>query len=190
MIRTQPSPVVDVFRQYVDLYQIRNRGEELEPEQEKDWKEISFTVESIFSGMYRPDPDQLFSSPADNAMLREQLPVEFLRVPTETDVLCETMNSFFSGRLQDISTGGAYVHAKIPFEPDSQVRLTFCTFRDEMPLELEGRIAWSNPGGMRKRALLAGAGVKWVDFDKTNRAKIEGFIFELVEETLSQANLL
>ena len=59
-----------------------------------------------------------------------------------------------------------------------------------MPMELEGRIAWSNPGGMRKRALLAGAGIKWVEFDKPNRTKIEGFIYELVEETLFRANLL
>ena len=135
MIRTEPSPVVDVFRQYVDLYQLRNSGEELEPEQEKDWKEISFTMESIFSGMYRPDPDQLFASPADNATLREQLPVEFLRVPTETDVLCETMNSFFSGRLQDISTGGAYVHAKVH---SSQ------TAKSDSPSALSGtRCPWS-----------------------------------------------
>ncbi len=190
MIPTQPSPVVDVFRQYVDLYQLRNRGEDLDPQQEKEWKEISFTMDSIFSGMNRPDPAQLFSTPHDRATLRAQLPVEFLRIPTETDVLCETMNSFFSGRLQDISTGGAYVHAKVPFEPDSKVRLTFCTFRDEMPMELEGRIAWSNPGGMRKRALQAGAGVEWIDFDKPNRIKIEEFIYELVEETLARANLL
>ena len=190
MILTQPSPVVDVFRQYVDLYQLRNRGADLDPKLEKEWKEISFTMDSIFSGMYRPDPDELFSGPRDRDTLRAQLPVEYLRVPTETDVLCETMNSFFSGRLQDISTGGAYVHAKVPFEPDSQVRLTFCTFRDEMPLELEGRIAWSNPGGMRKRALLAGAGIQWVDFDPPLRSKIEEFIYELVEETLARANLL
>ncbi len=190
MIPTQPSPVVDVFRQYVDLYQLRNRGTDLDAQLEKEWKEISFTMDSIFSGMYRPDTDALFSDPRDRAALRAQFPVEFLRVPTESDVLCETTNSFFSGRLQDISTGGAYVHAKVPFEPDSQVRLTFCTFRDEMPLELEGRIAWSNPGGMRKRALLAGAGVEWTEFDQQHRGKIEEFIYELVEETLTRANLL
>jgi uncharacterized protein (TIGR02266 family) len=191
MIPTQASPVVDVFRQYVDLYQLRNsRGGALEPDQEREWKEVSFTMESIFSGLYRPDPNELLSGHCSSWAFHRDLPVDLLRVPTETDVLCETHNSFFSGRMQDISTGGAYVHAKVPFEVDSRVKLTFCTFKDEVPLELDGRIAWYNPGGVRKRAFLPGAGIEWVDCERTHRSQIEAYVCELVEETLARANLI
>jgi uncharacterized protein (TIGR02266 family) len=191
MIPASSTQVVDVFRQYAKLYRLRNNSNgDLDPGLEKDWREVSFTLESIFSGMYRPDPDELVLQPVQNPELRTQLPLEFLRVPTETDVLCETSNAFFSGKLQDISTGGAYVHASVPFELDSKVRLTFCTFRDEMPLEIDGRIAWNNPGGRFKRVFPEGAGVQFTDCDSTYRKKLEDFVYELVEDTLVKANLI
>jgi uncharacterized protein (TIGR02266 family) len=191
MIPTSSTQVVDVFRQYAELYKLRNSlNGALDPTQEKDWQEVSFTLESIFSGMYRADPDDMGLLPAQKPGFRTTVPLDFLRVPTETDVLCETSNAFFSGRLQDISTGGAYVHASVPFELDSKVRLTFCTFREEMPLELEGRIAWNNPGGRFKRILLEGAGVQFVDCDGQLRHKLEDFVYELVEDTLVKANLI
>jgi uncharacterized protein (TIGR02266 family) len=191
MIPTSSTQVVDVFRQYAKLYKLRNsRSGDLDPTMEKDWQEVTFTLESIFSGMYRPEPEEIGIQPAQKPGFRQIVPLDFLRVPTETDVLCETSNAFFSGRLQDISTGGAYVHASVPFELDSKVRLTFCTFREEMPLELEGRIAWNNPGGRLKRILLEGAGVQFVDFDGGLRQKLEDFVYELVEDTLVKANLL
>jgi uncharacterized protein (TIGR02266 family) len=191
MIPTSSTQVVDIFRQYAKLYKLRNNlSGGLDPTLEKDWQEVSFTLESIFSGMYRPDPDETGLLPAQKPGFRTIVPLDFLRVPTETDVLCETSNAFFSGRLQDISTGGAYVHASVPFELDSKVRLTFCTFREEMPLELDGRIAWSNPGGRFKRILLEGAGVQFVDCDGQLRSKLEDFVYELVEDTLVKANLL
>lgn len=191
MIPTNSNQVIDVFRQYAKLYSLRNgSGGDLDSHQEKEWQEISFTLDSIFSGMYRPDPSELSLRPALKPEIRTELPLNFLRVPTETDVLCETSNAFFSGRLQDISTGGAYVHASVPFEIDSKVRLTFCTFRDDMPVELESRVAWHNPGGKRKSHFLEGAGVQFVDCDGNLRQQIETFVYELVEETLIKANLL
>lgn len=191
MIPTSSTHVVDVFRQYAKLYKLRNsRRGDLDPGLEKDWQEVSFTLESIFSGMYKPDPTETGIRSAVNPHFRYQLPLEFLRVPTETDVLCETTNAFFSGRLQDISTGGAYVHASVPFELDSNVRLTFCTFREEMPLELEGRIAWNNPGGRFKRTFPEGAGIQFVDCEGVYHQKLADFVYELVEDTLVKANLM
>jgi uncharacterized protein (TIGR02266 family) len=184
------SPLIDVFREYERLYKIRNdQGGELDTNLEKEWNEITFTLDSIFSGLYRPDLDTL-SPGALNSDLRNKLAISHLRVPTETDVLCETSNVFFSGKLQDISTGGAYVHASIPFHKDSRVRLTFCTFREQLPLELEGRIAWSNPKSMHKPLYLEGAGVEFTDCDQDNKAQLDTFIYELVEETLVKANLI
>jgi uncharacterized protein (TIGR02266 family) len=191
MIPTSSDQVVDVFRQYAKLYSLRNgNGGNLDAHQEKEWQEISFTLDSIFSGMYRPDPDEMSLQPVLTPEIRSQLSLDFLRVPTETDVLCETSNAFFSGRLQDISTGGAYVHASVPFQIDSKVKLTFCTFREEMPVELESRVAWHNPGGKFKNQFLEGAGVQFVDCDGNLRHQIEKFVYELVEETLVKANLL
>ncbi len=186
------SPVVDVFREYSKLYALRNsKGGSLDAGQEKEWKEIQFTLESIFSGMYQPgsnEPD--FGPPSSKQSYRSTLPLQFLRVPTETDVLCETTTSFFSGRLQDISTGGAYVHATAPLGIDSRVKLTFCTLRNESPLEVDCRVAWSNPHGETKNCYLEGAGVQFVECDKTSKLQLEDYVYELVEETLLRANLI
>jgi hypothetical protein len=57
-------------------------------------------------------------------------------------------------------------------------------------LELDGRIAWNNPGGKLKRVFGEGAGVQFVDCDGQIHRKLEDFVYELVEETLVKANLL
>lgn len=192
------SHIVDVFQQYSRLYQIRNEtGGNLSPELQKEWIEVTFTLDSIFSGLYRPDAKNSegtgvggSANGAHARLFRQKVPVDFLRVPTDADVLCETHDNFFSGKLQDISVGGAYVHSPIPFRKDRPVRLTFCTFRDREPLELEARIAWSNPGGVRKRSLPEGAGVQFTNCDSRSRAQLQDYVYELVEETLTKANLL
>jgi uncharacterized protein (TIGR02266 family) len=187
------SHIVDVFQQYTRLYQIRNEtGGRLSPELQKEWVEVTFTLDSIFSGLYRPDArpsDGVRTGPGPRRF-RDKLPVDFLRVPADTDVLCETRDNFFSGKLQDISVGGAYVHTMVPFRVDSPVRLTFCTFRDREPLELEARIAWSNAGGIRKHALPEGAGVQFTNCDPRSRTQLQDYVYELVEDTLTRANLL
>ncbi len=191
---TTSTDITDVFREYARLYELRNaQGGRLDPPLEEEWKQVAFTMESIFSGLYHGRYEKTFDA-AGRAVhrtdLRAMLPVDYLRVPTEADVLCETPGSFFSGKLQDISTGGAYVHSSVPLEPDSRVRLTFCTYRDRMPLELEGRVAWSNPKGMRKRSLPEGAGIEFTDCDASTRRRLQEFIYELVEDTLVRANLI
>ena len=189
---SSPSiPIAQVFRQYSTLFHLRNlHGGQLEPKLEREWQEVTFTLESIFSGMYRPRVDDQAVKKPSRHQLRAQLPIEYLRVPLELDVLCETPVNFFSGRLQDISTGGAYVHAMVPFPEGSWLRMTFCTFRDELPLELEGRVAWKNPSGDRKSVLLEGAGVQFLNFDSRSRGRLQNYVYELVEDTLTKANLI
>jgi uncharacterized protein (TIGR02266 family) len=185
------SPVVDVFREYSKLYALRNsKGGSLDAQQEKEWNEIRFTMESIFSGMYQPEAGDLNYHPTSHPDFRSTLPLQFLRVPTDTDVLCETTTSFFSGRLQDISTGGAYVHAASPLDIESRVKLTFCTFRNSLPLEIDCRVAWNNTEGQTKSCYLEGAGVQFVEYDKMSKRQLEDFVYELVEETLIRANLI
>lgn len=188
MTATQ-SHIVDVFQQYTRLYKLRNEtGGRLSPDLQKEWIEVTFTLDSIFSGLYRPDARPDLGPPAKR--FRDKIPVDFLRVPADADVLCETRDNFFSGKLQDISVGGAYVHTMVPFRVDSPVRLTFCTFRDREPLELEARIAWSNPGGIRKQGLPEGAGVQFTNCDSRSRKQLKDYVYELVEDTLTRANLL
>ncbi len=188
---TTQSHIVDVFQQYTRLYKLRNEtGGRLSPELHKEWVEVTFTLDSIFSGLYRPDARPAESAPASPSRFRNKLPVDFLRVPAEADVLCETRDNFFSGKLQDISVGGAYVHTMVPFRVDWPVRLTFCTFRDREPLELDARIAWSNAGGVRKQGLPEGAGVQFTNCDPRSQVQLKDYIYELVEETLTRANLL
>lgn len=184
------SHIYDVFQQYSRLYQMRNAGDgELSPELQKEWIEVTFTLDSIFSGLYQQDPESHDDTDVA-AELRNRVPVAYLRVPTDMDVLCETKDNFFSGKLQDISLGGAYVHAPVAFRPDSSVRLTFCTFRDREPLELHGRVAWSNPGGFRKQAFPEGAGIEFTDYDGTRKSQLEDYVYELVEDTLCRAHLI
>ena len=187
------SHIVDVFQQYTRLYKMRNEtGGALSPELQKEWVEVTFTLDSIFSGLYRPDarPNESATAASAARRFRDKIPVDFLRVPADADVLCETRDNFFSGKLQDISVGGAYVHSMVPFRVDWPVRLTFCTFRDREPLELEARIAWSNPGGVRKHALPEGAGVQFTNCDPRSHAQLQDYVYELVEDTLTRANLL
>ncbi len=183
--------IYDIFQQYSRLYQLRNRVDgQLTSKQQKEWVEVTFTLDSIFSGLYRPEVTMEDLPTTSVEMLRSKVPVDFLRVPTDADVLCETLNNFFSGKLQDISVGGAYIHTPIPFRVDSTVRLTFCTFRERHPLEVEGRIAWSNPGGVRKNDLREGAGIQFTNCDQTQTAQIQDYVYELVEETLLRAHLI
>ena len=185
------SHIYDIFHQYSRLYQMRNdSGGQLDPQQQKEWIEVTFTLDSIFSGLYRPDILAQESPVGTSGELRDQVPVDFLRVPTAADVLCETKDNFFSGKLQDISVGGAYVHSPIPFRVDSPVRLTFCTFRDRQPLEIDGRIAWSNPGGIRKQNFPEGAGIQFTNCDFGKKGQLKDYVYELVEDTLSRANLI
>lgn len=179
-----------VFTEYSRLYQVRNnRDGDLSPELQKEWIEVNFTLDSIFSGFYRPDANT-DDSTGSAKNLKNKMPVEFLRVPTNADVLCETKDNFFSGTLHDISVGGAYIHTPVPIQVDSPVRLTFCTFRDRQALELEGRIAWSNPGGIRKNNFREGAGVQFTNCDEARRGKLQDYVYELVEDTLSRAHLI
>ena len=183
--------IYDVFKQYSRLYQTRNAsGGQLSAEMQREWVEVTFTLDSIFSGLYSPDTKPFDHAAPAGPKLKNKLPVEFLRVPAEADVLCETRDNFFSGKLTDISVGGAYVHSPIPFRIDSPVRLTFCTFRDREPLELEGRIAWNNPGGVRKQTFPAGAGIQFTECDNRSHSQLQDYVYELVEETLSRANLI
>lgn len=183
--------IYDVFKQYSRLYQIRNAsGGQLSPEMQREWIEVTFTLDSIFSGLYSPDSTPFEHAGPPNPKLKGKLPVEFLRVPTEADVLCETRDNFFSGKLADISVGGAYVRSPVPFRIDSPVRLTFCTFRDREPLELEGRIAWNNPGSVRKQTFPEGAGIQFTQCDQRSQSQLQDYVYELVEETLSRANLI
>ena len=188
---TTSVPIVQVFKQYSTLFQMRNlQGGELDPRLEKEWQQVIFTLDSIFSGMYQPAASDQIAEKPPRSDLRAQIPIEYFRVPTEVDVLCETPLNFFSGRLQDISPGGAYVHAMVPFPEGSWLRLTFCTFRDQMPLELEGRVAWKNPGAGRKETLLEGAGIQFLNFDEKSRGRLTNYVYELVEDTLTKANLI
>jgi len=185
------SHIYDIFQQYSRLYKVRNsHNGQLDPEQQKEWVEVTFTLDSIFSGLYRPEMKPRNSPGRNDAHLRNKVPVDFLRVPSEADVLCETSDNFFSGKLQDISVGGAYIHSPIPFRVDSNVRLTFCTFRDRQPLEVDGRIAWSNPGGIRKHTYAEGAGIQFKACDPSMRTQLQDYVYELVEDTLSRANLI
>lgn len=183
--------IYEIFQQYSRLYQLRNQGDgQLTPQKQKEWVEVTFTLNSIFCGLYRPEVATRDSSGAAPVKLRNQVPVDFLRVPADADVLCETRNNFFSGKLQDISVGGAYVHSPIPFRRDSPVRLTFCTMRDRQPLEVEGRIAWNNPGGVRKNEFPEGAGIQFTNCDQGRTVQLQDFVYELVEDTLARANLI
>ena len=182
--------IYEIFKEYSRLYQLRNDGEgPLTPDLQKEWVEVTFTLDSIFSGLYRPETHTKDAA-GYHRNLRNKVPVEFLRVPPEADVLCETTDNFFSGRLQDISVGGAYIQSPIPFRVDSTVRLTFCTFRDRQPLEVDARIAWSNPGGIRKHNFPEGAGVEFTNCDNPRRDQLQDYVYELVEETLSRAHLI
>jgi uncharacterized protein (TIGR02266 family) len=188
---TTSTPVVDLFRRYAQLYQMRNQQSgKLDAAHYAQWKEVSATLDNIFSGVYRLKPDELQTRSATKTTLRQHLPVDILRVPADTDVLCETRRSFFSGKFQDISTGGAYVHSAVKLHEESPIRLTFCTFRDETPLEIDGRVAWVNPRGKRKRTYLEGGGVQFVGCDEPNRRRLRDYVCELLEESLTRANLL
>lgn len=183
--------IADVFEQYSRLYRLKNEGGgKLSPDLEKEWEEVTFTLESIFSGLYRPDGSEKEPARGRGKKLRDEVTVDYLRVPTDADVLCETKDNFFSGKLADISVGGAYVQTPIPFRPDSTVRLTFCTFRDREPLEIEARIAWNNPGSIRKQSFPEGAGVQFKAADGRTQAMLREYVYELVEETLTRANLI
>ena len=182
--------IYEIFKEYSRLYQLRNDGQgQLSPDLQKEWVEVTFTLDSIFSGLYRPDANTHDAAHFPRS-LRNEVPVEFLRVPAEADVLCETTDNFFSGKLQDISVGGAYIHSPIPFRVNSTVRLTFCTFRDRQPLETDARIAWSNPGGIRKHTFPEGAGVEFTNCNHPRRDQLQDYVYELVEETLSRAHLI
>ena len=179
--------MIDTFQEYARLYQLRNQmGGKLDPEQEARWRQVSANLEAIFAGTFRESQ----KGELDRAGLRGELPVDNLRVPTEADVLCELPDRFFSARLQDISTGGAYVNARAPFQPEGRLRMTFATFRDATPLELDARIAWTNPGGSRKPSLPEGAGVQFINCDDACRRRLQDFVYELVETALTRANLL
>lgn len=188
---TLQAHVFEIFQQYSKLYELRNRsGGRLSPEYHKEWVEVTFTLESIFSGLYRPDDHAKETTTVAAQSLRSKIPVDFLRVPTDADVLCETRDNFFSGKFQDISVGGAYVHSPIPFSVDKPVRVTFCTFRDREPLELDARIAWNNPGSVRKTGLPEGAGLQFTSCDAKAKNQLQEYVYELVEDTLTRANLI
>jgi len=183
------SHIYDVFQQYSRLYELRNEGGgELSADLQKEWIEVTFTLDSIFSGLYSSEPQSHDATTVAHE-LRSQVPVKYLRVPTDTDVLCETNDNFFSGKLQDISLGGAYVHSPVAFRLDSPVRLTFCPFRDREPVEVHGRVAWNNPGGVRKHMFPGGAGIEFDDEDPGS-GNLEDYVYELVEDTLCRAHLI
>jgi hypothetical protein len=49
--------------------------------------EVTFTLDSIFSGLYSPDTKPFDHAAPASPKLKNRLPVEFLRVPDEADVL-------------------------------------------------------------------------------------------------------
>lgn len=183
------TPMVALLRDYLRLYQLRNLGHgRLEPRLENEWKELSFTVDSVFSGLYRAGGRERSWSPKLD--LRKELPLDSLRVPLETGVICDAGRGVFGATLRDLSTGGAYVQSTIPFPESGKVRLIFCTDPDDPPIEVEGRVAWTNPAGQRKRNLPEGSGVQFLRFTDDSRLRIRDFVYRVVEQTLASANLI
>ena len=48
----------------------------------------------------------------------------------------------------------------------------------------------SNPGGIRKHTFPEGAGVEFTNCDNPRRDQLQDYVYELVEHTLSRANLI
>ena len=56
--------------------------------------------------------------------------------------------------------------------------------------DIDGRIAWSNPGGIRKHHLPEGAGIQFTNCDNPRLDQLQDYVYELVEDTLSRAHLI
>jgi hypothetical protein len=181
--------MVAILRDYVHLYQLRNLGHgRLEPRLENEWKELSFTIESVFSGMYRDSIKELGPSRhTPSPDLRRELPLESLRVPVET-VICDVGCCRFAARLCDLSIGGAYLHSPVPLAEHTRVSLIF-PGRDLLPIEVEGRVAWTNHAGRRKPRLAEGSGVHFLGLRDDTRMRISEYVYDIVEETIASAHL-
>ncbi len=182
------TPMVALLRDYLRLYQLRNLGHgRLEPRLENEWKEVSFTIDSVFSGLYRDSGPEGRSRKVD---LKKELPLDALRVPIETGVICDAGRGVFGATLRDLSTGGAYIQSTITLAEDSRVRLIFTTDPNRPPLEVEGRVAWTNRSGRRKANLPEGSGVEFLRFSDDSRIRIQDYVYQVVEQTLASANLI
>lgn len=186
------TPMVALLRDYLRLYHLRNLGHgRLEPQLENEWKELSFTVDSVFSGMYRDSGEEREPLGRPRKLdLRNELPLDSLRVPMETGVICDAGRGVFGATLRDLSTGGAYIQSTIPLGEHSRVRLIFSTGPDEPPIEVEGQVAWTNPASRRKPNLPEGSGVQFLRFSDDSRTRIRDYVYEVVEQTLASANLI
>lgn len=177
--------VLELFRAYLSLYDLRNRAHgQLPPTLDREWKELSFTVDSVLAAR-GSRPRTSARSP-----FSARLPLGALRVPIDVAALCEDGHGLFAGVLRNLSRGGAYVQCKVPLQKGARVRFCFKPREEDASFALDGRVVWTNPGRALKHNLPEGGGIEFLNCPEGCRQRIRDHLCEVIEQALSSALLI
>lgn len=92
------------------------------------------------------------------------------RAKLVTQVQCETLGREDLLLTRDVSVGGMFVGAKVPYPSDSEVRLTFRLRPADPPISSRGKVVYAIQG--------IGMGIMFVDLDEPARQALQKFVDE------------
>jgi uncharacterized protein (TIGR02266 family) len=98
------------------------------------------------------------------------------RAHVELDVDLGTYGRYFLSKLENISTGGAFIRTRQLHPVGTSVRVRFRLPGDEEPIESEGKVIWiyEQPGDEEPNS--SGMGVQFTQMEEENRDRIADFV--------------
>ena len=113
------------------------------------------------------------NSVSENRAERRQAP----RVFVDLEVDYGNEDTFLFAYITDISATGIFVRTNTPESPGTKLNVRFSPNTGEMPLELEGEVAWINPYRPgHSDSINPGMGIRFLDLTDQQRWRLTEFV--------------
>jgi len=108
------------------------------------------------------------------------------RVTTKIEIKFGDTGALIKSYMLNVSNGGIYIKTDKPFSLDTLILLKFSLPDDPDPIEIEGKVVWSNPRG-GKGYFPKGMGIKFLKIKPADSEKIKKFVEQYKSQIESHA---
>ena len=103
------------------------------------------------------------------------------RCETKIDILFKESGAFVRSYMLNVSNGGLFLKTEKPLAIDTAVTMLIRMPGQTEPMEIQGRVVWSNPRG-KNTAFPCGMGIQFTKIQPEHVRVIEDFIAQHQKE--------